>query len=147
MTPAEKHPAVLDDVKVHVKIKLSSLWASMMFCYVYGDYFGLYKPGSLQKMLDGRMGPLGPTTQGVLLGTSMLMAIPSLMIFLSLALTPKPSRWLNLVLGLFYTVVMLITLPGAWNFYVFLGIIEMTLSLLIVWNAWKWPLVRSDLAP
>ena len=57
---------LLEDVKVPVRVKLSALWASVMFCYVYGDYFGLYKPGSLQHMLDGRMEPLGPTTQGIL---------------------------------------------------------------------------------
>jgi hypothetical protein len=38
----------LHDIKVHVKIKISLLWASVMFCYIYGDYFGLYKPGALQ---------------------------------------------------------------------------------------------------
>src|SRR2546430_587689 len=74
----------LDDVKIHVKFKMSALWASVMFCYIYADYFGLYVPGALQGMLNGRMGPLGPTTQGVLLGTSFMMAIPSVMIFLSL---------------------------------------------------------------
>ncbi|HEX7679119.1 MAG TPA: hypothetical protein VF713_13395, partial [Thermoanaerobaculia bacterium] len=55
----------LEDVRIDVKIKLSALWASVMFCYIYADYFGLYVPGALQKMLNGRMGPLGPTTQGV----------------------------------------------------------------------------------
>ena len=34
-----------------------------MFCYVYADYFGLYKPHVLQGMLEGQMGPLGATTQ------------------------------------------------------------------------------------
>jgi hypothetical protein len=62
----------LDDIKVHVKIKISALWASVMFCYIYGDYFGLYK-------------------------------------------------------------------PGAWVFYIFLGVIEIPLTALIVWYAWKWP--------
>jgi hypothetical protein len=38
----------LDDIKIHVKLKLSALWASVMFCYIYGDYFELYKPGKLQ---------------------------------------------------------------------------------------------------
>jgi len=28
----------LQDVKVHVKAKLASLWTSLMFCYIYGDY-------------------------------------------------------------------------------------------------------------
>lgn len=30
----------LDDIKIHVKIRISALWASVMFCYIYGDYLG-----------------------------------------------------------------------------------------------------------
>lgn len=139
MEPMKKHSTVLDDVKVHVKIKLSALWASLVLCYIYGDYFGLYEPGKLQGMLEGRMGPLGPTTQGVLLGTAILMAIPSAMVFLSLALKPGANRWANIILGAIFTVIMLITMPGAWAFYIFLGIVEVALTALIVWYAWNWP--------
>ncbi|MEO7202255.1 MAG: DUF6326 family protein [Candidatus Tumulicola sp.] len=83
------------DVKVHAKIKIAALWASVMCCCVYGDYFGLYKPGTLQGMLGERMGPLGAVTQGVLLGTSTMMAIPAVMVFLSLVLWAPLNRWLN----------------------------------------------------
>ena len=130
---------LLDDIKVHVKIKISSLWVSVMLCYIYGDYFGLYKPGVLQEMLAGKMGPLGPTTQLVLLGTSAMMALPSVMVFLSLVLKPRLNRWLNIILGAIYTVIILITMPGEWVFYIFLGVIEIALTTLIVWYAWKWP--------
>ncbi|GLQ46002.1 hypothetical protein GCM10007862_10530 [Dyella lipolytica] len=129
----------LQDVKVHVRLKLAALWTSLMFCYIYGDYFGLFQPGNLQDMLKGRMGPLGPTTQGVLLGTSALLAVPGLMIFLSLVMKPVINRAANIVLGLLYTAVMLVSMPGAWWFYLFLGAIEIVLSLLIVWYAWRWP--------
>jgi hypothetical protein len=129
----------LEDFKVPVKIKLSGLWASLMFCYVYGDYFGFYKPGKLQGMLEGSMGPLGQVTQNVLLGTSIMMAIPALMVFLSLALKPALARWLNIVFGAFFTVIMLLTMPGAWHFYQFFGVIEVALTLWIMWTAWRWP--------
>jgi len=33
-------------------------------------------------MLNGQMGPLGHTTQGVLLGTALLMAVPGLMVLI-----------------------------------------------------------------
>jgi hypothetical protein len=49
----------LEDPKVNVKTKLSALWASVMFCYVYGDYFGLYGNGKLAEMMEGKIGPLG----------------------------------------------------------------------------------------
>ena len=87
-------PAALEDVKVPVKLKLSALWASLMFCYIYGDYFGMFQPGNLQEMLQGKMGPLGPTKQGVLLGTSVMMEIRSMMVFIVLELPaelPSPA--------------------------------------------------------
>ena len=138
MDPTNKPSAALDDITVNVKVKLSALWASVMFCYVYADYFGLYVPGALQRMLEGKMGPLGPTTQGVLVGTSVMMAVPSVMVFLSLVLKPNVNRWANMVLGSMYTVIILITMWN-WAFYIFYGIIEVVFTGLIVWFAWKWP--------
>jgi hypothetical protein len=129
---------VLDDLKVHVKLKLSALWAALMFCYIYGDYFGLYVPGQLKGMLAGN-GPIGPVSQGTLVATSVLLAVPGIMVFLSLVLPPKVNRWLNLVLSAFYIVVMLMTMPGAWYFYILLGIIEIALGMLTIWYAWNWP--------
>ena len=129
----------LQDFKINIKLKLSALWTSLVFCYLYGDYFGLHVPGTLQDMLDGKMGPLGDTTQNVLLGTSAMMAIPSLMVFLTLAMPAKISRWLNIIFGSVFTIIMLLTMPGAWNFYIFFGVIEVALTLLIVWHAWHWP--------
>lgn len=137
MSSTEK--SSLEDLQVPIKLKLAGLWTSLMFCYIYGDYFGLFQAGNLQDMLQGKMGPLGPATQGVLLGTSALLALPALMIFLSLAMKPTINRWVNIVLGVFYALVMLVSMPGAWWFYLFFGVIEIVLSLLIVWYAWMWP--------
>lgn len=128
----------LDDFNIHVKLKISALWISVMFCYLYADHFGLYVPGNLQSMLQGQMGPLGPTTQGVLLFTSAMMAIPSVMVFLSVALKAKLSRWLNILFGVLYTAIILGTMWD-WTFFIFYGVIEVTLTGLIVVYAWKWP--------
>jgi len=128
----------LEDSKINVKMKLSALWASVMFCYIYADYFGLYVPGALQAMLNGQMRPLGPTTQVVLLSTSLMLAIPSVMIFLSVALQPVLNRRLNIVVGAVYTAIILITMWG-WAFYIFYGVVEIALTSLVVWYAWKWP--------
>lgn len=132
----------LDDLKVHVKVKIAALWTSLMFCYIYADYFDLYRPGALQGMLAGKMGPLGPVTQGVLLGTAAILAIPSLMIFLSLILKPNLNRWTNVIFGALYTLINFTNLMSSWAFYVFFGIVEIVLTALIVWYAWSWPRQR-----
>ena len=131
--------AALEDVRVNVKLKLSALWASVMFLYIYGDYFGLYAPGQLKSMLAGKMAPFGPVSQGILIGTSAMMAIPSLMIFLSVALKASVNRPLNITFGVIYTVIIIITASSSWPFFIFLGFFEVALTSLIVWYAWKWP--------
>ncbi|WP_242107435.1 DUF6326 family protein [Luteimonas aquatica] len=140
MAGASGKAAILEDFKVPAKVRLAMLWASVMFCYVYGDYFALYIPGKLVSMQAGSMGPLGPATQGVLLGTSIMMAIPSLMVCLSLLLAPRVGRALNIVLGLAYAAIMVLaSLDSDWHFYRLLGAVEIVLTLSIAWSAWRWP--------
>jgi len=126
------------DVKIPVKMKLAALWVALMLLYIYADIFSLFKPGQMEEMIAGRMGPL-PVTQGSLLTASLLMLIPAVMVFLSLALKPKVDRWVNIILGVLYTAVNVGNLIGeTWAFYIVLGIVEMALTLLIVGHAWKW---------
>jgi hypothetical protein len=129
----------LRDVEVPTRLKLSALWTALMFCYLYADYFNLFQPGRLQGMLEGRMAPLGPATQAVLLGVSVMMAVPSAMVALTLLLNATLTRWANIVVGLAYAAIVLMTMPGAWLFYLFYGSLDIVLSLAIVWLAWSWP--------
>lgn len=129
----------LHDIRVHARFRLAALWTSLMFCYVYGDYFGLYVPGKLEGMMHGNMGPLGAVTQGVLVGTALMLAVPGLMVALSLMLPAAACRWANVVLGLGYSAIMTMTVPGAWTFYQLLGVVEIALTLAIAVVAWRWP--------
>ena len=70
---------------------------------------------------------------------AILIAVPTVMIFLSLALPPRLTRWLNILVGTLLTAIVLMTIPGSWAFYIFLSIIEVALQSLAVWYAWRWP--------
>ncbi len=129
----------LEDFKVNTKIKLSGLWTSLMFCYIYGDYFELYVPKKVEGLLNGQNLLDSPSK---LFAATFMLTIPALMIFLSLMLKPKINRLLNLILGIFFTGLMLLiafTSITEWlTFYVFLAIIESAISLIIVQQAWTW---------
>ena len=127
----------LSDATIHVKFKLSALWAATVFCYVYGDLFGFFKQQTLSDIVSGKAGPIG--TQFGLLAAALSVVVPTVMVVLSLVLTPMVSRWSNIVLGVTYTVFILVTMPGAWMYYVFFGAVEAVLTLAIVWQAWHWP--------
>lgn len=128
-----------EDVKINVKMKLSALWVALMLIYVYADILSNFKPGAIEKMMDGFMGPF-PVTQGALFSASILMTIPAVMVFLSLTLKPKVNRWANIILGVLYTFVNIGNLIGetSWFFYMSFVVVEITLTLLIVGYAWKW---------
>jgi hypothetical protein len=128
-------------MKVHVKVKLSALWATTVLCYIYGDLFGFFKAQTLTDIASGKAGPLG--TQAGLLAAAVSVAIPSVMVILSLVLRPSVCRWLNIILGAAYTIIIVATMPGAWLYYLFLGAIECLLTLLVVWSAWRWPREQS----
>jgi hypothetical protein len=129
----------MEDIKVNNKIKLSGLWVAMMLLYIYADILSLFRPGQVQEMLEGRMGPF-PATQGSLLTASILMIIPALMVFLSLALNSKANRNVNILFGALYTLVNISNLIGeTWVYYLVFGVVEIVITLLIIWHAWKWP--------
>jgi Family of unknown function (DUF6326) len=139
MDSTQTGPADLADANVDVKTKISALWAAVMFCYIYGDVFGLLKPGAIEAIVAGKAGPSGPMAQWVLVAMAASMAIPSVMVFLSLALKPKVNRYANITLGVAYTLIILVTMYDAWMFYAFLGVVEAVMTLLIAWYAWSWP--------
>lgn len=130
----------LEDFSVNVKIKLAVLWAAVMCCYIYGDYFSLYVPNKINGFISGDNLINSPIK---LLAASLLMAIPSLMICLSVILKPNLNKWLNIVFGIFYTAIMVLiavsTLSAWWSFYVFLAVVEIIITSLIIYYACKWP--------
>jgi hypothetical protein len=141
METSDATSSPLRDVKIPVRFKLSALWTAVMLCYIYGDIFSLFKPGTIRDIAAGNTGFLG--TQGGLFASALLMAIPSVMVALSILLAPTINRYANIALGLLYTVVILATLAHAWAFYIFLGIVEAVLTLSIAWIAWRWPRTTS----
>jgi len=129
----------LQDMKVDIKIKLAALWASLMFIYIYVDLYSLYKPGVIEDILKGIVWQFD-ITQGWAMGALVLMAIPSLMIFLSIILKAKLNRWINIIVGILYIIVAVGNVIGeTWFYYIFGTIIEFVILFLVVWFAWKWP--------
>ena len=144
MSNTSKEPTKLQDFTVNVKVKLSALWASVTLCYLYGDYFELYVPNKVEGLVSGQNLLDSPNK---LLAAAVLLAIPAVMVYLSLVLKPPVNRILNIVFGLFYTTIMLLIAFNSFEpwryFYVFFALLESVLTAIIAWSAFKWPRVEN----
>ena len=91
----------LEDIKVSLKMKLATLWASFMFLYIYVDYFALYMPGKIEDILAGKVFVFDISYVFLIIALTSV-TIPALMIFLSVALPAKVSRWANIIIAAVY---------------------------------------------
>ena len=129
--------------ETRVNMKLAALWASMMFFYIYVDFFGLHMPGHLQNILAGKVFVFD-ITQVFLLTGLVLTTIPALMIFLSVALPAKVNRWTNIIVAAVWIPYTLFNLVGEfWMHMVYGAVVEVMLQLLIIRYAWKWPRIET----
>jgi hypothetical protein len=132
--------AELHDVKVNVKLRMAGLWASLMFVFLYVDVIGFYEPGVIEDALAGKVWDFD-ITQTWAVAALALMTLPSLMVYLSVALPARVNRRVNLVVAGLYVIIATGNAIGeSWVVFVsFAAIVEVVLLALILRNAWNWP--------
>ncbi len=132
----------LEVLRMPVQAKLAAAWTSFMFLYIYVDYFHLYKPGAIDQIRGGVIFvfDIGPTFLTVGLAS---VAIPALMVMLSMTLPARVNRATNLVVASLYIPVSLFNAVGeSWSWSIFYGLsigLEVLLLAFILRSAWTWP--------
>ena len=146
--PAEL--TVLADRQVPVQAKIAAAWTSFMFLYIYVDYFHLYKPGAIDDLRAGVIFEfdISPTLLTIFVA---VIAIPALMVWLSMTLPARVNRATNLVVASLYIPVTVFNAVGeSWDWAFFYGLsigIEVLLLAFILRSAWTWPRTLSPSMP
>ena len=135
-----RQPTALEDQRIPVRVKLAAAWASVMFLYVYVDILAFFKPGTIDDILAGKVWEFD-ITQTFATTALTLMAIPILMVVLSMTLPARANRITNLIVASVYVPVTAFNAVGeSWLYFYGLGIVlELILLALIVRYAWTWP--------
>lgn len=142
MTVRTTTPNLLDTPPIPVQAKLAATWTSFMFLYIYVDYFHLYKPGAIDDILAGVVFEfdIGPALMTAFLA---LIAIPALMVMLSMTLPARVNRATNLAVASLYIPVTVFNAVGeSWDWAAFYSLsigIEVLLLSFILRSAWTWP--------
>jgi len=126
------------DPWISPRIKISALWASLLFVIVYVDLFGLYRADVRADIEAGRIAGTS-IDQAFLLGITTYVALPSLMVFLSLVLPVRAQRMASIVLAALYAITIAGGAVGGWGYHVLGSALEVALLAGIVYYAWTWP--------
>jgi hypothetical protein len=84
--------------------------------------------------------------QGYLLGVTVYVLLPSLMLFLSLVLPVKVTRMANIVVALVYALTIVGSAVGEWTYFILGSLIEAALLIGIAYYAWTWPKAADTVA-
>lgn len=147
MTIRTNTPKLLDNPPIPVQVKLAAAWASLMFFYIYVDYFHLYKPGAIDQIRGGEIFEFGITPTLLTIFVAFI-GIPALMVMLSTTLPARVNRVTNLVVALLYIPATVFNSAGStwdWAFYYGFHItIEVLILAFILRSAWTWPRTASS---
>jgi Family of unknown function (DUF6326) len=88
----------LESLRMPVQAKLAAAWVSFMFLYVYVDILGFYKPGVVDDILVGVVWEFDITPTWAITALT-LLAMPILMVVLSMTLPARANRISNLVVA------------------------------------------------
>jgi hypothetical protein len=121
------------------KVILSTLWIFVTLNYLYCDVLSVMDPNVLNQLIQGDLGFVKVTPE-FLLGGSILMEIPMLMVLLSRVLKYRANRWVNIIAGTIKTLVQVssLFLGSLTLYYAFFSVVEIATTSFIVWYAWTW---------
>ncbi len=145
-TKAETTTA-LHDPPVPVRAKLAAAWTSFMFLYIYVDYFHLYKPGAIDDLRAGVVFEFDINQTFVTIAL-ISIAIPTLMIVLSVILPAGATRATNLVVATLLIPYSAFNGVGeTWTYFFGVSIgLEVLLLAFILRSVWTWPRTSSPSA-
>lgn len=126
------------DFWINPRIKIAALWTAMLFVFVYVDLFSLYRADVRADIEAGKIAAF-TIGQGYLLAVTIYVLVPSLMVFLSLAMPVRATRMTNIVLAVLYAVTVAGSAIGEWNYFILGSIAEAALLAGVVYYAWTWP--------
>jgi len=118
------------------KIKISVLWLFMTLAALTTSILMLMEPGVLEGIMAGEV--LGmQISPEILLIAAIERLVPLVMAFLSLTLKESINRWANIIVGVVYTALSIISLSGASAQMILMWVSAAVATALIVWYAWK----------
>ena len=128
---------------IDVRIQMAALWATTMMIFAYVDLFSLFRPDFRAALDQGKVFVFD-VGQPFLLGVTIYVIIPSLMIYLSLVMPRRLNRVVSISLAGLYAITIVGGAVGEWSYYVLGSVVEVVLLALVIHHSWTWRAPKTD---
>lgn len=128
---------------IDVRIRMAALWAATMMIFAYVDLFSLFRPDFRAALDQGKVFVFD-VGQPFLLGVTIYVIIPSLMIYLSLVMPRRLNRVVSISLAGLYAITIVGGAVGEWSYYVLGSVVEVVLLALVIHHSWTWRAPKTD---
>jgi len=128
---------------IDVRIRMAALWATTMMIFAYVDLFSLFRPDFRAALDQGKVFVFD-VGQPFLLGVTIYVIIPSLMIYLSLVMPRRLNRVVSSSLAGLYAITIVGGAVGEWSYYVLGSVVEVVLLALVIHHSWTWRAPKTD---
>jgi MFS family permease len=122
---------------------MAALWAATMMIFAYVDIFSLFRPDFRAALDQGKVFVFD-VGQPFLLGVTIYVIIPSLMIYLSLVMPRRLNRVVSIGLAGLYAITIVGGAVGEWSYYVLGSVVEVVLLALVIHHSWTWRAPKTD---
>ena len=134
------------NTRIPMRQKLSTLWTTVMFFYIYADIQGFYETGLIAKIMSGDIDGIIISQPFLLMG-AVLMSIPIAMVFLTMVLPARLLRILTIILAIahiFLAVTILFVGSETWAFWYYYTALEITTYVVMIVFSWKWKIRNQE---
>lgn len=142
MTLRTNPPKPLNNPPIPVRARIAAAWTSFMFLVIYVDLYHLFQPGEIDKLRGGTIFVFEVSATLMTL-FFVIIAVPSLMVLLSMTLPARVNRTTNLVIAAIFIPICVFNAVGEsseWALYYAVTIgVEVLILAFILRSAWTWP--------
>ena len=131
-------PRSLRELPIDPRIRMAALWAATTLVVLFVDLFSLYRADVRARIEEGVMFVFD-IDQAFLAVITVYGIIPSVMVYLAIALPRRANRIVNVVVAIVFGLTIVGSAVGeGWAYYLIGSAVELVLLALIVRSAMTW---------
>ncbi len=114
------------------QIVLALFWTALMLTFLLGDVLRIFSGNFVPGEMEGK-----PVKDSMWVVAAIMMVIPIVMIFISLFIPVSVSKWISIVISVFFFLLNISGMKGYKSFDQLLLVVSFIINVITIYYAWS----------